>query len=141
MPTRPRILAMLVTASLILSISALAAINRLSRLGPASATLTAWNNSTASADQALSISSATANGRLCLSKMSFVANSTATVRILDGGTTVYAVDLAADTPLYEVWDNDDMCGTAATKLHVKISTGIRQTTLGSQFLNYSGFTY
>lgn len=120
---------------------AFALIAKTSKLGPTAATLSAWNNTATDASQAVTISSAAANGRNCMKKITFIATTTSTVRILDAGTTVYAVDLAANTPLYENWEDEDMCGSTASAFRIKISTAVRATTLGSQFLNYSGFTY
>ncbi len=142
MPHRPgRFLIVVLLLTIAFAVVAHAAILRTSKLGPSSSALTVWNNSAITADQARVIVAASTGQRNCLSKMSFVATTTATVRILDGGTTVYAIDLAAAAPLYELWGEDDMCGAAATALTIKVSTAVRATPLGSQSLNTSGFTY
>lgn len=128
-------------ASLLISVFAYAGLERLSRLGPALASLSVWANSGAEAAQAVNLTAGSAGVRNCLSKLTVVSNSTATVRILNAGTTVYTADIAANTPLLERWDGDDMCGSTASALHIKVSTGVRQGTLSVQSVNYTGFTY
>ena len=131
-----------VVALLLVASTSKALLTRLSRIGPTFATLASWGvTPPISKDQASSIAAAGSGIRNCLSNLTFIANSTSTVRILDGGTTVYALDLAASSLLQESWDNDDMCGTANTALIVKISTGHFQATAGTQQLSYTGFTY
>jgi hypothetical protein len=131
-----------ILAGLVLApVLAVAGLIRQARLGPATG-LSVYSNTTIEAAQAITLAAPSpATVRNCLTKMSMVSSTTSTVRILDGGTTVYSMDLAAATPLYEVWDNDDMCAAAGAKLTIKISTGARLAPVSTQNANYSGFTY
>ena len=131
----------LALALALISIPATAAIVRTSRLGPAVATLTATNNTTTEAGQAVTLAAVTGQ-RNCLSRLNFIANSSATLRILDGGTTVYAIDLATATLVNTNFEGDDMCGTASTALIIKVSTAVRQGSApATQQLGYTGFTF
>lgn len=108
------------------------------RIGPAAATLAGWGRG----DQAVSISSAPASGRICLTALTYVATTTSTLRLLDGGTTVYSMALAANAVLAERWSGDDMCGSSASKFHIALSTGFFLATPNvPQNLNYTGFAY
>jgi hypothetical protein len=131
----------IVLALLVVAANAYALTAKLSRLGPALATLTGWNNSSTEAAVRVTISAGATGVRNCITKLTFISTSTSTLRILDGGTTVYGIDLAANTLLPDDWQPEDMCGSSATALHIKISTGVRQATLSTQQLNYTGFTY
>ena len=130
-------------ALLLVAISAHALITKTSKLGPAAPTLAVW----APSEQAVSLASSTVSGfRNCLSKLSVSSNANVTVRILDGGTTVYHVvfstpAVGATVHISERWDEDDMCGTAAAKLHIKLSTAALGGSASTQQLNYSGFSH
>lgn len=124
---------------------AYAAFNKLSRIGPSSASLSSW----ASAEQASTIASAGSGIRNCLSNLSLTSSANFTLRVLDGGTTVYAVDVPTTTVttggggaiLNREWRDDDMCGSSNTAFIVKITTATNPIATSTQKLNYSGFTY
>lgn len=93
-----------------------------SRLGPATATS--------------QVTLAAISGeRNCVSNVDVISDAGYTVRILDGGTTVYALTLAANAGMIRSWNSDDaICGTSNTAMVIKISAGTYQ-------INYTGFTY
>lgn len=122
---------------LLIAVSAYAGIEKLSRLGPALASLSIWSGT---GDQSVTIAAGSTGVRNCLSELTFVSSSTSTLRVLNGGTTIYAMNLAAASPLIETWAEDTMCGSAATALHIKVSTG-SVNAVSTQQLNYTGFTY
>lgn len=102
-------------------------IDRRSRIGPTGVT-TAENT----------IASAGAGRSNCLSNLDARNQSDYTLRILDGGTTVYAVSLTSGTTIVRAWDDNDMCGTANTAMYVNISSVSASGTLQ---INYIGYTY
>lgn len=132
---------------LLLAAPAYAVLNRQARIGPTAATLSAW----AHAVQANTITAGATGVRNCLSNLSVTSSANFTLRILDGGTTTYAVDVATSVVttggggaiLNREWRDDDMCGTAATNFTVTITTqaGAGSSGTSTQKLNFSGFTY
>lgn len=118
---------------------------RLARLGPTSPALTGIGSS----EQQVTLASAGTGVRNCLSHLAVTSSANFTLRVLDGGTTVYAVDVSTLVTtggggggIYDnEFQNDEMCGSAATAMYVKISTSASPVLTSTQKLNYSGFTY
>lgn len=73
--------------------------------------------------------------RNCLTHASAVSTSTFTFRVLDGGTTVYAIQLAANSGFVGDWNPEDpICSTAATILTLSVDSPPYQ-------INYQGYKY
>lgn len=79
---------------------------------------------------------ADASRRNCVKSVDVTTDTAAVFRVLDGGTTVYAVDLAANGGLVRDWDFDSaMCNAAAnTVLEMYLSAGTHK-------ISYTTFTY
>lgn len=76
--------------------------------------------------------------RNCLDTLDVIAAGNYTIRVLDGGTTIYALSLQANQGLVRDWTEDQaLCGTANTALSIKVTT----STAGDYNINYKGFTY
>ena len=70
----------------------------------------------------------------CISDIDVISDAAYTLRILDGGTTVYAVALGAGEGIVRSWDAETaMCGTAATATYISVSAGTYN-------INHRGFT-
>ncbi len=79
--------------------------------------------------------SAVPGKRNCLSNVDYISDAAFTFRVLDGGTTVYALTYAAAGGAVRSWDTKDaVCGTANTAMILKISAG-------NYSINYQGYTY
>ena len=99
------------------------AINMLSRFGPTLSTAE------------VTLASAGASARNCLKNIDATSDNDFTLRVLDGGTTVYTLAASSGSVIIRSWDADDLfCGTANTQMQIKISNGNFR-------INYSGFTY
>lgn len=73
--------------------------------------------------------------RNCLSNVDANSDAQFTFRILDGGTTIYAVVVSSGSTLVRSWDLDQLyCGTANTAMYMYINGG-------NYSINYQGFTY
>lgn len=93
-----------------------------------------------------SLSSATATGRVtvaadtaarnCLKSVDVTTDTAAVFRILDGGTTVYATDIAANGALVRDWDFESaICNaTSNTVFEFYLSAGTHK-------ISYTRFTY
>lgn len=78
---------------------------------------------------------ASSTGRNCLKNLDVTSNSSFTLRVLDDGTTVYAVDVSSGGGIIRAWDDNDlMCGSLNTAMRISVSSG-------SFRINYSGFMY
>ena len=111
----------------VLSLAAYAEIQKRSRFGPS---LISTNVDT-------SIAAAGTGIKNCLSNLDAQANSIYTIRVLDGGTTIYAMDLSSGSSIVRSFEDGDMCGTANTAMYIRVST------VGANVLsmNYQGYTY
>lgn len=122
-----------------------AAVDKLSKIGPTSPALTGVGNG----DMTSTIAAGAAGVRNCLSHVSVTSSANVTLRVLDGATTTYAVDLATTVvttggggAIIDVrFADEEMCGTAATAMYVKLSTSSPASASSTQKLNYSGYTY
>ena len=88
----------------------------------------------------VTITAAGTGVRNCLSQLDVQAKDTlATLDVLDGGTTIYSLDLSSNTSVVRDWDFDAnaACGTANTQMEIKVST----TAGGTWIINHRGFTY
>ena len=85
----------------------------------------------------VTIAAAGSGVKNCLSDFDVLASSVAAFRILDGGTTIYALtQLAAGQGIIRNWTEDTaMCGTANTAMYINVSSAA-----GSFDINYRGFT-
>lgn len=100
-----------------------AGILRRSRIGPARAT------------SLVTIAAPGAGVRNCINELDVTSTEAYQVNVLDGGTTVYAVDLSSGAGLVRSWDDISApCATANTAMYINI-------TAGSPQISYSGFTY
>lgn len=70
----------------------------------------------------------------CVSDFDVISDSTYTFRVLDGGTTIYAMNLVPNAGLIRSWGRDGaICGSSATSMTLSISSG-------TYAINYKGFT-
>ena len=124
----------------ILAFCASSSLSKKSKIGPSAAALSSWG----AAEQAATVGAAVSSSRNCLTSMSVSSPVFLTLRVLDGGTTVYAVDIASTTTVPQTfsWSDDDMCGTSNTAMYVRLSTAVAPVaTSVAVKLNFSGFTY
>lgn len=103
--------------------------------------MTAWGIGQDEARQGVTIAAQSGGKRNCLSFLRAVGTSTMTVRVLDGGTTIYAESTTAGSPAGASFDDEDLCGSVDTALHVTVSTGINQSVLDRHLLNFSRYSY
>lgn len=82
---------------------------------------------------------AVTGGRNCLTSLDMTSTAAAgTLRVLDGGTTIYAVLFAAGEDLIRDFEpSGPLCGTAATAMHISYTT----STFGAYQINYVGYAY
>ena len=72
----------------------------------------------------VTISAPGANLRNCLTSVTAISNSTYTFRLLDGGTTRYALLLGADAGLVKDWNRPDLwCAGHNSTLELKVDNG------------------
>lgn len=115
-----------------------AGISRISRLGPSAPTLAADGTG----GQWVTIAAAGAGVRNCLSALDASSNAQSffTMRVLDGGTTAYAVD-ATSYSFVRSFREDEMCGSANTAMYIKMSSVTATVLTSTQRISYSGYTY
>ena len=81
------------------------------------------------------IAAAGSGVRNCLTDIDVISDAAYTLRILNGGTTVYALVLAADSGFIRSWDETQgFCGSANTLMEIYVSAGTNYN------INYKGFT-
>lgn len=122
------VLVMLATAA----IAGRQEIEKTSRFGPAIST--SWTSPTIR-------NAAGAGVRNCLSSADVQSNSFGTFRVLDGGTTIYAIDLSSGSTLIRAWDDAELCGTANTGMTVYTTTSAPAGGGGVLYQNITGYTY
>lgn len=131
--------ASLLCAFMFLSVSATPEEGRIkiANIGPSTvANSAATNNQVASRDVALAAGAAGVKN--CLTSLDITAAGTGILRVLDGGTTVYAVTIQSNGSLVRDFEKDDaMCGSNATQMFIAFTT----STAGAYNLNYKGYTY
>jgi hypothetical protein len=95
----------------------------------------AANIGPSSAAANVTIAAAGTGKRNCITDLDVLSDSAYTLRILDGGTTTYAMTLGASAGLVRSWDVDDaFCGSANAAMYINVSAGTPQ-------INYKGFSY
>ncbi len=105
--------------------------------GPATAAtpsaLLDFNHTNGSAD--VTIAGVTGQ-RQCLTELDAIATGAYTLQVLDAGTTVYALTLAANTGIVRDWSPETApCSSSGNRLEIKVST----TSVGTYQINYAGY--
>ena len=86
----------------------------------------------------ITIAAGAAGVRNCLTQLDLTSVGAGTFRVLDGGTTIYAVAIPANGALVREWSTEEaLCGTAATAMNIKMST----SSAGAYTINHVGYTY
>ena len=107
-----------------LAMGAWASITRKGTIGPAHA------------NESVTIPAAGTNNKNCIADLDVTSfeNSNWSFHVLDGGTTIWAVDLSSDTGFIRSWDDEDaLCSSNNTALHLNI------TAATTAQINYGGF--
>lgn len=108
--------------SVFLASALYAGINRLTAIGPATATST------------VTISAAGTGIKNCITDVDVISDSAYTFRVLSGATTIYALTLGANTGLVRAFDDPNaLCSSNNAQLQIKVSAGTYQ-------INYQGYT-
>lgn len=80
------------------------------------------------------ITAGSSNIKNCISDVDVISDSTYTFRMLDGGTTIYAMSIPPYTGLIRSWGRDGaVCGSNASSMTLSVSSGTFN-------INYKGFT-
>lgn len=96
-------------------------ISPLSDIGPATSTSN------------VTIASAGSGKKNCLTDLVVISTQAYTLRILDAGTTTFALPLAANTGFIKEWPLEaSYCGSNASSMEIKVSAGDFN-------INYSGY--
>jgi hypothetical protein len=102
--------------------------------------MTSWGQ-VPEATQSVAIAASTNGQQNCLSFVSAVGTSTTSLRVLDGGTTIYATAGAANAPIGGRFNDEELCGSANQPLYILVSTAARSATVDMQAMSYSGYSY
>lgn len=108
-------------------------------IGPATVANSATHANHAGGGTDATITAGAAGVRNCITSLDMSSTAAAgTLRVLDGGTTIYAVVFAAGEDIIRDFDaSGPLCGTAATAMHISYTT----STAGAYQINYVGYTY
>lgn len=125
-------------ALLFVSVACYSALIKQARIGPTSATLSGANGT---GEQLATIAAGAAGVKNCLKSIEASNNGPqpVTLRILDGGTTAYTI-VFSSFAFNRRFDDEEMCGTAATAMYIKLSTPTTSLT-STNNLSFTGFTF
>ena len=108
--------------AILLARVAWAAVIALSSLGPANST------------SQVTIPAGSTGVKNCITDLDVISDSTYTVRMLNGGTTIYAMTIPPSVGLVRSWGKDGaVCGSNETSMTISMSAGTYQ-------INYKGYT-
>jgi hypothetical protein len=105
-----------------------------------SSVMTSWGVGQ-EATQAVTLAASSAGAKNCIKSIVAVGTSTGSLRVLDGGTTVYATVGSSYTTMGGRFDDEELCGSNGAAMYITFSTAARATTLDSQVLSFSAYTY
>lgn len=114
-----------------------AILQKRTQLGPTLVDVTSTTSETAGG-QVNTLAAAGAGIKNCLTQIDLATVGASVFRVLDGGTTIYAITLAANGSLVREFDTEEaLCGSNNTRMEIKNST----SSAGTYQINYRGFTY